>query len=206
MQCPVCSANVTELEINQHLDSNCRSPSAGGQASSSSSTRPGFFTRKKEVSKAIAPIFSHGKRPVESSASVTEFREENHGFSDSFISDSRPAKRPKTSAAKSNSVPLAERLRPTDLSEFVGQEHLTGPDSLLMHLLQGARGATGSMILWGPSGCGKTTLARLLAKRTDAVLKELSATSSGMNEVRAVFEEAKGLLTLMGRSVAYYAI
>ena len=75
-----------------------------------------------------------------------------------------------------------------------------------MHLLQGAQGATGSMILWGPSGCGKTTLARLLAKRTDAVLKELSATSSGMNEVRAVFEEAKGLLTLMGRSVAYCAI
>jgi putative ATPase len=172
---------------------------AGGQDGTSLSTRPGFFTKKKETPKALAPIFNHGKRPA-----APSLPEECHGSFDLTVSNSRPSKRPKTSAPNLKSVPLAERLRPTDLSDFVGQEHLTGPDSLLMHLLQGAQGSIGSMVLWGPSGCGKTTLARLLAKRTDAVLKELSATSSGMNEVRGVFEEAKGLLTLSGRSVAYY--
>ena len=198
MQCPVCSANVVELDINRHLDSNCSTPATTAQAGTSSA-RPRFFTKKKETPKAIAPIFTTGKRPVEPSLI------EESGSSDSIVSNSRPAKRFKTSAANANSAPLAERLRPTELSEFVGQDHLTGPDSLLMHLLQGAQGSMGSMILWGPSGCGKTTLARLLAKRTDAVIKELSATSSGTNDVRAVFEEAKGLLSLTGRSSVYYA-
>ncbi|KIJ49622.1 hypothetical protein M422DRAFT_161447 [Sphaerobolus stellatus SS14] len=101
-------------------------------------------------------------------------------------------------------MPLAERFRPTDITEFIGQEHLIGPDSLLIHLLQGGQGSAGSMILWGPSGCGKTTLARILARRTDAVLKELSATSTGTNEVRSVFEEAKGLLALTGRKTILF--
>ncbi|EGN99902.1 hypothetical protein SERLA73DRAFT_180189 [Serpula lacrymans var. lacrymans S7.3] len=57
----------------------------------------------------------------------------------------------------------------------------------------------GSMIFWGPPGCGKTTLARLLADQTDATFKELSATSSGINDVRVVFEEAKGSLVMTGR-------
>ena len=202
MQCPVCGANVTELEINRHLDSNCRTPAAPAQAAASSSARrPGFFTKTKDAPKAIAPIFNIGKRPAEPLST-----EEGLGSPHSGVSNPRPIKRPKPSPANVNSVPLAERLRPTDLSEFVGQEHLTGADSLLMHLLQGAKGSTGSMILWGPSGCGKTTLARLLAKRTDALLKELSATSSGTNEVRAVFEEAKGLLSLTGRSVVQHII
>ncbi|KAH9982140.1 P-loop containing nucleoside triphosphate hydrolase protein [Lactifluus volemus] len=70
--------------------------------------------------------------------------------------------------------PLAERLRPNDLDEFVGQTHLTGPNSFLSTLAE--KGAIGSLILWGPPGCGKTTLARLIAKRTDANFRELSAT------------------------------
>ncbi|KAI0633589.1 P-loop containing nucleoside triphosphate hydrolase protein [Trametes polyzona] len=110
-----------------------------------------------------------------------------------------PLKRQRVTASSrlQSAAPLAERLRPQSLEEFVGQPQLTEPGSLLMSQLD--RGATGSIIFWGPPGCGKTTLARLLAKRTNAVFKELSATDSGIADVRAVVEEAKNLLALTGR-------
>ncbi len=112
-------------------------------------------------------------------------------------------KRAKTSVSSTKlreAAPLAERLRPKTLSDFVGQSHLTGPGSLLMNLVsRDSPYASGSIIFWGPPGCGKTTLARLLAHKTDAVFKELSATVIGINDVRQIFEEAKGLLNLTGR-------
>ncbi|KLO16056.1 P-loop containing nucleoside triphosphate hydrolase protein [Schizopora paradoxa] len=111
-----------------------------------------------------------------------------------------------SSAAKlREAAPLAERLRPKTLSDFIGQAHLTGPGSLLMNLISpDSPYASGSIIFWGPPGCGKTTLARLLAHQTDAVFKELSATVIGINEVRQVFEEAKGLLSLTGRKTILF--
>ncbi|KAL4066431.1 DNA polymerase III, clamp loader complex, gamma/delta/delta subunit [Scleroderma yunnanense] len=65
-------------------------------------------------------------------------------------------------------------------------------------------GKLGSIILWGPPGCGKTTLSRLLAKEANCTFKELSATSSGINDVRAVFEEAKGLLAITGKKTVLF--
>ncbi|KIO07532.1 hypothetical protein M404DRAFT_14659 [Pisolithus tinctorius Marx 270] len=99
-------------------------------------------------------------------------------------------------------APLADRLRPQALSEFVGQKHLTNPGSVLMNLL--GSGNLGSIILWGPPGCGKTTLSRLLAREADCTFKELSATSSGINDVRAVFEEAKRILALTGKKTVLF--
>ncbi|KAI1795490.1 P-loop containing nucleoside triphosphate hydrolase protein [Ganoderma leucocontextum] len=123
---------------------------------------------------------------------------------DAFAPESTPLKRPRVTVSSrlQSAAPLAERLRPRSLDEFVGQSHLTEPGSLLMSLLD--RGATGSIIFWGPPGCGKTTLARLLASRTDAVIKELSATDSGIADVRLVVDEAKNLLALTGRRTVLF--
>ena len=85
--------------------------------------------------------------------------------------------------------PLAERLRPQTLDELVGQEHLTGKDSILRKAIQ--QGKIPSMILWGPPGVGKTTIANIIAHTMDLPFYTLSAISAGVKEVREVIEVAR---------------
>jgi len=84
--------------------------------------------------------------------------------------------------------PLADRLRPRTLDDVVGQEHLLAPDAPIGRMV--AQQRLVSMILWGPPGCGKTTIARLLAERTKLVFEPLSATFSGVADLRKVFQAA----------------
>ena len=100
-------------------------------------------------------------------------------------------------AGSDTAAPLADRMRPRNLSEFVGQEHLVGEGRVLRRLIEGG-GTLPSMIFWGPPGTGKTTLARLLADRTDAGLVALSAVFSGVKELRGAIAEAR-LARLRGR-------
>src|ERR1051326_6724646 len=79
-------------------------------------------------------------------------------------------------------APLAERMRPRTLAEFVGQSHLVGEGRVMRRLIEG-KGALPSLILWGAPGTGKTTLARLLAERSGAEFVALSAVFSGVKEV-----------------------
>lgn len=85
--------------------------------------------------------------------------------------------------------PLAARLRPRRLSEFVGQQHILGPGKLLRRLIDARR--LGSVLLYGPPGTGKTTLAHLLAVETGGTLKQLSAVTSGVKELREVLGWAR---------------
>lgn len=87
------------------------------------------------------------------------------------------------------SRPLADRLRPHNLDDVVGQGHLLAEDAPIRRMVDAQRLA--SMILWGPPGCGKTTIARLLAQQTDLAFEPLSATFSGVAELRKVFQAAQ---------------
>ena len=89
---------------------------------------------------------------------------------------------------RASAAPLAARMRPAELDEVVGQEHLLGADAAFRSIAESARPL--SMILWGPPGSGKTTLARLVARETGAKFEALSATSAGVKDVREVLAAA----------------
>ena len=94
-------------------------------------------------------------------------------------------------------MPLAARLRPRDLEEFVGQLQAVGPGRPLRSMLD--RGALSSLVLWGPPGVGKTSLARVIAGCVDATWIELSAVTAGVKDVRRALEEGRGRLEMRGR-------
>src|SRR4051812_38679979 len=116
-----------------------------------------------------------------------------------------PSTRPRAGGAKPEPLfkpppgaqPLAARMRPRSLDEFVGQEHLVGERGPLRRALN--RGHLGSIILWGPPGTGKTTLARLLADAIGADMIALSAVSSGVAEVRGAIAQAQDRLAMNGK-------
>ncbi len=102
-----------------------------------------------------------------------------------------------TMSARSR-APLADRMRPRVLDEFVGQGHIVGPGRLLRRAIEADR--LTSSIFWGPPGCGKTTLASIIAETTKAAFVKLNAVTSGVADVREVLKDAQERLKLYGQS------
>jgi len=96
---------------------------------------------------------------------------------------------PKPSTVKDQYQPLADRIRPRNFSEFVGQEHLVGENAVLRRAIESDQ--LMSMIFWGPPAVGKTTLARLIASETQSDFHSISAVTAGVNDLRKVIEKAK---------------
>ena len=104
--------------------------------------------------------------------------------------------------AKPDDAPLAARMRPQSLDEFVGQRHLLAPGKPLRDAIEA--GTVGSMVFWGPPGVGKTTLARLIARHTDREFVSFSAVTEGVQRVREIVAEAQGRKA-MGRGTILFA-
>jgi putative ATPase len=115
--------------------------------------------------------------------------------------DAGRGKEPSSPAPLTDKAPLAERMRPATLDEFVGQQHLLGPGKLLREMAQA--GDLRSLILWGPPGSGKTTLAKILAQSGGAHCVHFSAVSSGVKELKKIIEEAERLCRMGKRTVLF---
>ena len=85
--------------------------------------------------------------------------------------------------------PLADKLRPHELAQVAGQDHIVGTDGLLTKMIES--GDLASLIFWGPPGCGKTTIARILADHTDHHFEQISAIFSGVGDLKKLFQTAK---------------
>ena len=94
--------------------------------------------------------------------------------------------------------PLADRMRPRTLDEFIGQKHIVGPGKLLRRAIEADR--LTSSIFWGPPGCGKTTLASIIAETTRSDFVKLNAVTSGVSDVREVLRRAEDAQVMYGRS------
>ncbi len=99
------------------------------------------------------------------------------------------------------SQPLAARLRPRDLTEYIGQRHLLGEGKILRRLIEAD--TISSMIFWGPPGVGKTTLARIIANHTRSRFIDFSAVTSGIKEIRAVMEQAENARRFGERTILF---
>lgn len=218
-ECPVCERQIPFRDINSHIDlclkfnhSNSQQPlssdvkeldpsttlarSSNVQDSSCNGKQPllDCFQKKQftpgstssgRKRKLPSPLMSNAKTPPTSANRLSTHR------NDSCPTSSQPC--PASHSEFSWTAPLADIVRPTHLTDYVGQEQVVGENSLLSAAMES--GHIPSLIFWGPPGCGKTTLARILARaaqqRMGIKCVQLSASCSGVGEIKEVVKVAK---------------
>lgn len=225
VDCPICCKPVKEKDINNHIDSGCKTHLDNGTAAPppnpTSTQKPAsqkpsvssffqtpaakrsVFTPPTEPASALNFLQKKGaeesrKRSFEDSSPAPQFKQEN-GSSEK-VEEDPPAKKTKTNALQ-EAAPLAERMRPRSLDDVCGQE-LVGKQGVLRSLIEQDR--VPSMILWGGAGTGKTTIARCVASMVGSRFIEINSTSSGVAECKKLFAEARGELGLTGRKTIIF--
>ncbi|CAG8452920.1 16776_t:CDS:10 [Funneliformis mosseae] len=212
VKCPVCNQTVDISEVNEHIDSGCKLPANPGAESTKPSTKKtptkkltlmaknDFFAPKSVKRRSIDDIEQASSSSTSQNAqSPLPIHQEKNNVaqSASLSTSSRPSKQIKTINTKVDVVPLAARVRPKTLEEFIGQNELIGKHGFLKSLILNDK--IPSMIMWGPSGVGKTTLAKIIAKLTQSTCKEFSGITHATADIRKAFEEAKNEQKLSGR-------
>ena len=228
VNCPVCEKEVISENINDHLDSiNCNLDNKDNNINKDKQQNQWSFLTKSQQNldnhhkvnkKRKSEVKSNNNKFISSSQNSELINDRNDNDIDGndneseieVINESTPNKKPKVSdSSKTNkgkekesylqqAKPLAERMRPTTLDEFVGQDAILGESGVLKSMIESD--TVGSCIFWGPPGSGKTTLARIIAKQSQSRIKELSATTSNSNEVKSILEQSKSTLMLTGKS------
>jgi putative ATPase len=209
---------VKEIHINSHIDSGCAKHIDIVQPNGAAEQKTGGFFRTpaKEASSTQAqskPLV--GKTPLQSLNDKLSQRSASQTNGDNNASVKRPTsssptlspvegpppKRTKANSAILKAAPLAERMRPRTLDDVYGQE-LVGTHGILRGLIEADR--VPSMILWGSAGTGKTTIARLIANNVGSRFVEINSTSSGVQECKKIFADARGELGLTGRKTILF--
>lgn len=218
--CPICEKSVSQLKINDHIDSGCQSfveepsSSPSDQPSSQKGPVPSIFqppSARKSQSQFSQPKESPSRsnittpRPLNGKRSFTQdspLSQEHNGVKQQPNEEAAEprAKRTKVNAFQ-RAAPLAERMRPKTLDEVCGQE-LVGENGVLRGLIEQDR--VPSMILWGSAGTGKTTIARVVASMVGSRFVEINSTSSGVAECKKIFAEARSELGLTGRKTIIF--
>jgi putative ATPase len=224
VECPICGKAVRAVNINRHIDSECRDlidepspPPTQASGGSKKAQAASFFTPAKRTVSfrdssngglGSSPLVGAGaanaqapstQLPPSTAPALSRVKrplENEDEAQDEEQSVAAPPKKQKKAHA-----PLAERMRPQSLDEVAGQE-LVGPDGVLRNLIVSDR--VPSMILWGGPGTGKTTIARLIAQTAGTRFVEINSTSSGVAECKKLFQEAKNELGLTGRKTIIF--
>ncbi|CAI5730334.1 unnamed protein product [Hyaloperonospora brassicae] len=178
--CPICSRHVRPENLTLHVE-------ACLDKHEQLEEKPILSTPQSRKSTLPAAIATSNRRSSPRSQEIP-----------SPSSSSVATKKRKRSTKENDSdLPLAERMRPSDLDDLVGQDELLGAGSLLAALIQTDQ--VPNMIVWGPPGSGKTTLAHVISKRTGCKFITLSGASSKMADVKDAVERARGERTMFGR-------
>ncbi|KAJ2136347.1 DNA-dependent ATPase mgs1 [Coemansia sp. RSA 678] len=214
VNCPVCNKAVPGWFMSDHLDRECSGMLEGDSAGTA---RPATQAPPKRAAEMTSPVtqrkkpaflFNSPKKTQLAPSVLPEYdiTQQQKGAAPSPLismvsrQSSNMDNADELEAEKrlqNTRLPLAERLRPVSLDQFVGQKKLVGPQGILRALIESDQ--IPSMIFWSSPGLGKTTLARIIARRSSCAFKELSAVTQNLADVKKVIDEAGNLIRLTGK-------